>query len=115
MDAPCDQDGRTQLYGYVLLYIDDCLVASDNTEFILRKEIGRYFELKPMSIGPPSFYLGGHLRKVKIDEKKGEQLKAKASGPLPREYRPEIDVSDELGSDEASYFQSLIGVLRLMV
>ncbi len=52
---------------YVLLYTEDCLVVSDNAEFILKKEIGRYFELKPASIGPPSLYLGGQLRQVKID------------------------------------------------
>ena len=47
--------------------------------------------------------------------KTGECLKAKASSPLPKDYRPEIDVSDELSETEASYFQSLIGVLRWMV
>ena len=137
---PMTRKDGTQLYEYVLLYTDDCLVISDNAEFILKKEIGRYFELKPKSIGPPSLYLGGHLRQVRVDdgtnawafsstqyvqaavanvesylEKKGERLKAKSTSPLPRDYRPEADVSEELGDAEASYYQSLIGVLRWMV
>ena len=60
------QDG-TEVYEYVLLYTDDCLVVSENAESILKNEIGRYFELKPDSIGPPSLYLGGHIRKVVLN------------------------------------------------
>ena len=37
---------------YVLLYVDDALVVSENVESILRNEFGRYFELKEESIGP---------------------------------------------------------------
>ena len=33
-------------YDYVLLYVDDALVVSENAESILRNELGRYFELK---------------------------------------------------------------------
>ena len=53
------KDGVTQYYEYILLYTDDCLVISDRPESILRKEIGKYFELKEESIGAPSHYLGG--------------------------------------------------------
>jgi hypothetical protein len=56
---PADRADGTLVYDYVLLYTDDCLVVSDNAESILKKEIGRYFQLKPNSIGPPSLYLGG--------------------------------------------------------
>ena len=61
MPPATKQDG-TEVYQYVLLYTDDCLVVSENAESILKNEIGRYFELKPDSIGPPSLYLGGHLQ-----------------------------------------------------
>ena len=54
-------------YGYVLLYVDDALVVSDNAESILQNEIGRYFELNETSIGPPKMYLGAGIRKVKLD------------------------------------------------
>ena len=40
------KDGVTRYYKYVLLYTDDCLVISDCPESTLRKEIGKYFELK---------------------------------------------------------------------
>ena len=53
-------------YDYVLLYMDDALVVSDNAESILCNEIGKYFELKEASIGPPKMYLGAGIRKVKL-------------------------------------------------
>ena len=54
-------------YDYVLLYVDDALVVSDNAESILHNEIGKYFELKEASINPPKMYLGAGIRKVKLD------------------------------------------------
>jgi len=52
----------SQYWEYVLLYVDDCLVISDNGEQILRQEIGKYFKLKEESISPPDIYLGGGRR-----------------------------------------------------
>ena len=51
----------------VLLCTDDVLVISENAENVLRNEIGKYFELKEDSIGPPKIYLGGHCRKVTLE------------------------------------------------
>ena len=48
---PATQKYGTEVYEYVLLYTDDCLVVSENSEGILKNEIGRYFGLKPDSIG----------------------------------------------------------------
>ena len=129
---PCTRADGTELYEYILLYTDNCLGVSDKAEGILKDEIGKYFELKPDSIGPPKVYLGGRLRKVKLEsgveawdfgssqyvqsavrnveeclKRKGESLKAKALEPLPKGYRPEIDISPELGPAEASYYSSL--------
>ena len=129
-----------EYYEYVLLYVDDVLVISDNAEQVLRREIGQHFVLKDESIGKPTQYLGGKLREVTLANgasawsfsstqyvqaavnnvedylmKRGEKLKAKAPTPLSNGYRPEIDVSPELESTDASYFHSLIGVLRWMV
>ena len=39
----------------------------------------------------------------------------KALTPLTSNYRPDIDITEELGEDEASYYHSLIGVLRWIV
>ena len=57
----------TDYWEYVLLYVDDCLVVSDHGEKILREEIGNYFKLEEKSIGPPDVYLGGKMRRVKLE------------------------------------------------
>ena len=59
-------DGR-EYYEYVLLNTDDTMVISKNAESVLRNELGKYFELKEESIGPPKLYLGGHVSKVELD------------------------------------------------
>ena len=64
---PAIKSGEQEYYEYVLLYTDDCLVISDTGESILRKEIGKYFELKEESISPPKLYLGGHMQQVTLD------------------------------------------------
>ena len=129
-----------EYYEYVLLYTDDVLVISDNAESVLREEIGQHFILKEESIGDPGQYLGGKLRKVMLEcgtqawsfgstqyvkeavnnvetylAKKGKKLVAKAPTALSNGYRPELDVSPELESGDASYYHSLIGVLRWIV
>ena len=55
-----------EYYEYVLLYVDDVLVISEQAEAVLKNEIGKDWVLKPKSIGPPSQYLGGKLRKVTL-------------------------------------------------
>jgi len=52
-----------EYYEYVLLYVDDCLVVSENPRGILEK-LDYYFPMKPESIGPPTLYLGAKLGKV---------------------------------------------------
>ena len=64
---PALKSDGTEYYEYVLLYTDDTLVISENAESILRNELGKYFELKEESIGPPEIYLGGHMRQVPLD------------------------------------------------
>ena len=64
---PAQKGDGTRCYDYILLYVDDALVVSDNAESILQGEIGKYFELKEASMGPPKMYLGTGIRKVKLD------------------------------------------------
>ena len=45
----------------------------------------------------------------------GEKLPPRAKSPWPSKYRPEADVTPELSPTKASYFQSLIGVLRWII
>ena len=49
--AAIKHDGL-KCYDYVLLYVDDALVVSENAESILRNELGRYFELKKTPLAP---------------------------------------------------------------
>ena len=44
--------------------------------------------------------------------KRGAKLPVKAPALLKIEYRPEVDIFEELGEDEVSYYHLLIGVLR---
>ena len=95
------------------------------------------------SIGEPKIYLGGRVRKVQLEngvyawafgssqyvqaavknvktwlekeESKRWKMPLKARTPLKSGYRPELDVSSELNASDASYYQSLIGVLRWIV
>ena len=64
---PAKKADGSEHYEYILLYVDDALVIGEDPESILRKELGKYFELKEESIGPPKLYLGGHVRKVQLD------------------------------------------------
>ena len=143
---PAMKDDGSEYWEYVLLYTDDALCVSMNPERVLRKELGKYFELKEESIGPPKIYLGSNVRKVELDTgvqcwafgssqyvqaavknveryladrcKTGDErfkLKPKAMTPMQTSYRPELDVSPELEASDASYYQSLIGVLRWIV
>ena len=135
--AKCS-DG-SDYYEYILLYTDDALVVSDNAEQVLRNELGRYFTLKEKSIGPPKIYLGGHVRKVQLDNgvecwafsssqyvqsavKNVEEylskrddvnwkLPTKAETPLQTSYHPQLDVSPELKPINTPYYMSLIGML----
>jgi hypothetical protein len=106
--------------------------------------MGKYFELKQESIGPPNIYLGGHLRKVQLENgvnawafsssqneqaaitnvedwlakeenKKRWKLPRKTETPLCTSYRPELDATPELSPQEAAHYQSLIGILRWIV
>jgi hypothetical protein len=137
---PAKKANGSECYEYVLIYTDDVLVISENGEHVLRSGIGKYFELKEESIGPPKLYLGGHMRRVELEngakawafsssqyvqaavknvetylEKTGGKLPRKAETPTQTSYRPELDVTPELDSTQAAYYQSLIGVLRWIV
>ena len=49
------------------------------------------------------------------EENKQWSLPKKAETPIRTSYRPELDVSKELLASDATYYQSLIGVLRWIV
>ena len=130
----------SEYWEYVLLYVDDALAISHRPKEVLEKEIGKYWILKPSSIGPPKIYLGNKVSTVTLEngvlawsfssshyvqstianverylKGKDESLPKRASAPFSANYRPEIDISSELHPTEAAYYQSLIGILRWIV
>ena len=56
-------DNRTDYSDYIFLYVDDCLVVSQNPKYLLHC-LGKYFPLKPDSVDPAKLYLGGKLSKM---------------------------------------------------
>ena len=66
----------------------------------------------------PSKYVQEAVKNVKnyLQEKEpGRPWLKRAPTPFAKDYRPEVDLSPELGPEEASYCMSPIGVLRWMV
>ena len=118
---PAKKSDGSEYYEYILLYTDDALAIGENSERVLRQELGRYFLLKEESVGPPKIYLGGGVRKVVLDngisawafsssqyvhaavqnverylsepENSRWKLPRKAMTPLRTSYRPELDIS----------------------
>ena len=135
-------DGNTH-YEYILLYVDDALVVSENGESKLQNELGRYFHLKEESIRPPTIYLGGRVCNVQLEngvwawsfsssqyvqsanksveeyvgrpENSHLKIPSKAETPFMTSYRSELDVSPELTPRDSTYYQSLIGILQWIV
>ena len=137
---PGIKDDGSEYWQYVLLYTDDILCVMEHPEKFLREEMGTRFTLKEKSIGPPTQYLGNKVSNITLEngpscwsfsssqyvqsavknveetlDKSGEKLPTRAKSPWPSNYRPEADISPELSPTKATYFQSLIGVLRWIV
>ena len=133
-------DGE-QYYEYLLVYTDDLLAISLKPRAIL-DVIDAHFKLKPDSIGKPTRYLGATISQHYLPDDptkprwasgpdqyvkealanveawladRDAKLKSKAPSVLPSGYRPELDVSELLPDEEASWYASQIGVLRWAV
>ena len=132
-------DNGTDYYEYILLYVDDCLVISQHPKESLHR-LGKYFPLKPESIGPPKLYLGGKLSQLDLPngvrtwtisastyiqqslnnlegilKKHGLKLRHNTNSPLPGNYHPERDDTPECNTDNVRLYASLIGILRWLV
>ena len=134
----------SEYYKYMLLYVDNALCCSEHPmEAML--ELNKHFPVKKDKkgktiIGPTSIYLGGKILAVElpngvntwaisssqyiqecvrnVEEKlkaEGKALRKGTSSPLRPGHHPECDVSPELNEEEASYYQSLVGVTRWIV
>lgn len=135
-----EDDSGDPYYEYLLLYVDDCLAVSHRAEQNIL-EVGKYFRLKPDSLGPPKQYLGGKVSTIELpngvkaytfsstqyvrEVVKNVEVYMKLQGfvftkkkihiPLPTSYHPELDSTPELNEDEAAYYQSMTGILRWIV
>ena len=138
---PSTKSNGSTFFLYILLYVGDALVIDEDPEMILRSQLGKYFTLKEHSIGESKIYLRYRVRKVVLENRieawsfsPNQHVKLAVSNvedyvnkhdhlnmpkhcntPLTTSYRPELDISPELPSHEASYYMSLIGVLRWIV
>ena len=127
-------------YAYILMHVDD-VIAIHHDALRCIKSIDKYFPMKPDSIGDPSIYLGAKMKKVRLDngveawtlsasqyiqescrkvlqnarEKHACLKLRKSSTPMASDYRPELDISEELDHDDANYCQSAVGMLRWIV
>ena len=136
---PMVREDGFEYYAYVLLYVDDILVVHHEAMTEIKK-IDKYFPMKPSSMGDPDIYLGAKLRKVRLDNgviawsissskyvqhavanvekhlsKSNRSLPKRARGPWPVGYDAEMDDTPELNADDATYYQTQIGVLRWCV
>ena len=137
-------NGRTY-YSYVLLYVDDAMCINHDAEAELHKldhyfkmkpgSIGDpdlYLggKVRPIKLettdGPttawglsPTKYVSAAINNVEeylAKHYNGRKFpKNHAQAPFATGYRPELDMTPELGTKESSYYQSQIGILRWMV
>ena len=136
--AACKEDGW-EYYEYILVYVDDILTVSHRPRIIM-ETIRKQYRLKDEP-APPNQYLGAVIKRWSIHNesksvwsmnatnyikealrcvemelaKAGKTLKGKPSTPMQTNYRPELNVSQLLDPEQASYYMSLIGILRWAV
>ena len=135
--CPATKANGTEYYQYILLYLDDILVVMENPEYFIRNNLCHRFVIKPSSIGPHMQFLGNKVYLVTLANHpqscsfiysqyvqnavknvsgklacKGRSLPKRALSPWTIIYRPETIIAPELSPILASYYQSLIGILR---
>ena len=127
-------DGE-QYYEYIICYVDDVLGVSADAKALM-KDIQRDFKFKKDKIKPPQMYLGARLEKKHLNgkevwtmcskdyvklainniesqlKKKRMRLPSKAITPMDNSYIPELDDTPELNSEDITFYQEIIGMLR---
>jgi Reverse transcriptase (RNA-dependent DNA polymerase). len=129
-------------YQMILVYVDDILHLSHEPEVVI-DALRQSYELKESSVGLPTRYLGANVEHVQLNDGReswamsskdyvtsaisnvesmrkldGEpplKVYGDCKRPYPKDYRPEIDASDELDSQGIHRFQELIGILQWAV
>ncbi len=133
--AAVKPDG-TKIYEYVLCYVDDVIFQGLEPKKFM-DYLSLSYKLKDGSVKEPDCYLGADIRVHELSSGErawalssdtyvkravaeverelsfvGKCLKKKVVSPLASGYRPELDGSPELDEQRASYYASLMGVLR---
>ena len=62
---PATKPNGFEYYEYLLVYVDDVLAISHDPKPLI-DEIGKMYELKKGSVGPPTRYLGATISKFQI-------------------------------------------------
>ena len=129
-------------YSCILFYLDDILCIHYDPDYVLNK-LNCYVPLKPASVGSPNMYLCTKLEQMQLYNgiwawsmspskyaqeavrfckvyftkhlSKGDRLPKRAENPFSMGLCPELDVFLVLEPEEASYYQSLIRVMKWMV
>ena len=135
-------DGTTY-YAYILVYVDDVLIISDNPSQYMNQLKAEYY-VKPDSISAPKLYLGAEIKKT--TDRRGQPAWASSSNKYVAEainvvnnrmkalniaftkkakhpmnpfsnikYRPEMDMSAYCTETEHQFYQQCIGILRWMI
>jgi len=125
-----------------LLFVSDVMVIHHAALSIL-SQLGKYFKMKPGSIGDPAMYLRATLKKMRLAKGKYERANSPAKYvwalcknvksyltdlgdkkwkvpshcaiPFATDYEPELDENELLDPELASWYTSLIDMLRWMV
>lgn len=117
------------LYEYIAVYVDDLAIASKDPKKITDELISPRYKLKLKGVGPISYHLGCDFTRdtdgtLSVGPRRyiekmldaytrmfGEAPKA-FSSPLERNDHPELDDTKELGPDDITKYQSMIGALQ---
>ena len=142
MKAEHRPEDKLEYYLYILYYVNDISCIHHDPDDVLSR-LNRYVPLKAGSVRSTNMYLGKNLKCMQLHNgiwawsmssskdvreavrickeciakhlSKGNKLLKRADDPFENSYCPELDVSPVLGPDETSYYQSLIGVMRLVI
>lgn len=132
----------TEYYELLLVYVDDIMVVSHDPDSTI-KRIGKIYEIKEGSAGPPDQYLGAQIYEHPLTDgqtawamtsskyvenaintvtqllRKDEdntQLKKTAHVTFSTSYKPELDMSPVItNADMLSRYRQIIGILRWAV
>ena len=134
-------ENGVKCYSYLLCYVDDILCIHHNADSML-EWLHKSFLLK-LRYGKPDMYLDTKLHKIRLHNGVWAwamsptryvheavincivhlssnyvckyKMPKKAENPFKMGYDPELDTSPELDPDTASYYLTIIGILRWMI